>query len=188
MSPEILPPTEPSTPTEISRRKLLKMLTVAGAGASTAVLLSGQWVKPVAAGGKLAPHAQTSQLVTHTIVSGDAFQNQGQPNRSVQAPAPEPDSLSASCTIAPADPNIPMVVTVRMEEAVPALAPTAMVVIGTKTANTDSAGMASFNFTWDEFDPMPSCNTNELEVEFSFASSADGTGTLMVTSPWVQPC
>lgn len=178
MPPETLPPTEPaSNSADISRRKLLKMITAAGAGASATVLLSSQWVRPVAAGGQLAPHAQISQPTTHVIVRGDAAQDQ------------QTDGLNASCLISSADPNILMVATVNADLQVPALAPSApQAVIGSKTASTDASGVASFTFAWDEFDPFPECNTDELEVVFSFASAADGTGTLTVTTPWVQPC
>ncbi len=115
MSSENLPPAEtPITSAEISRRKLLKMLTAAGAGASAVVLLSGQWVKPVAAGGKLAPHAQTSGPVTHRFVSGTAQQN---PADDVNA------DLLTSATITPADPNIPIVAKVYADFPAPAKAP-----------------------------------------------------------------
>ena len=177
MPPDTLPSDEtPTMPQEISRRKLLKMLTVAGAGASTVVLLSGQWVKPVAAGGKLAPHAQTSQSLSHVIVSGSAQQDQ------------QTFNLIASCLISPADPNIPIVATVNAAQ-IPAQAPAApQVVIGSQTANTNASGIASFTFDPAEFNPFPGCNTPELEVVFSFANAADGTGTYTATAPWVQPC
>ena len=168
MPPETLAPDEPSAAAEISRRKLLKMLTAAGAGASAAVLLSGQWVKPVAAGGQLAPHAQTS-LSTHVIITGSALQ---EPNTS---------NLIASATISPTDPNIPIVATVNTLP-VPAAS------IGTQTANTNSSGVASFTFDPTQFNPLPPCNTPELQVVFSFANSADGTGTYTAMTPWTQPC
>jgi len=180
MPPETLSSDEPTTVTQdISRRKLLKMLTAAGAGASATVLLSSRWVKPVAAGSTLAPHAQISQPLTHVIVSGNAQQDQNQLS---------PD-LRASCLIAAADPNIPMVATVNATFQDPALAPAApQVVVASQTANTDASGVASFTFPWDGFDPFLECNTNELEVVFSFANAADGSGTLAVTAPWEQPC
>ena len=178
MPPETLPSDESTTTSQnISRRKLLKMLTVAGAGASATVLLSGQWVKPVAAGGKLAPHAQASQPTTRTIVSGNAQQDQ------------QTTDLLASCTISPADPNIPMVATVNATLPTPTLAPAApQVVVGSQTANTNASGVASFTFPWDGFDPPLQCSTAQLEVVFSFANAADGTGTYTVNAPWVQPC
>jgi hypothetical protein len=192
MPPETLPPTEPSTPTEISRRKLLKMLTVAGAGASAAVLLSGQWVKPVAAGGKLAPHAQTSQPqpTTHVIVSGSAQQNL--PAQQIQAVAPLPDSLSASCTISPVDPNIPMVATVYADlSTTPTLAPAVQTLLTTLQANTDATGTATFadtalpGITCQNVPPSGTTAT----VVFTFANDpADGTGSLTKTTPWTVPC
>jgi hypothetical protein len=187
MPPETLPPTEPSTPAEISRRKLLKMLTVAGAGASTAVLLSGQWVKPVAAGGKLAPHAQTSQSVTHTIVSGSAEQISSNGTQKIQAPAA--NDLSATCTISPADPNIPMVATANVLRQVPAQASAPQIVTALqKTANTNASGVASFTFTDAELGITCQNLASGVEVVFSFANAADGSGTLKVMAPWSQPC
>lgn len=173
MPPETLPPDETSTaPQEISRRKLLKMLTVAGAGASTVVLLSGQWVKPVAAGGKLAPHAQTSQPVTHVIVSGSAQQDQ------------QTFDLVASALISPADPNIPIVATVSDVAA----AQRPQVVYGSLTANTDNTGHANFTFTSADLSITCTNPPTQLAVAFAFANAADGTGTLTVNTPWAQPC
>jgi hypothetical protein len=170
---ETLPPDEPAA-TEISRRKLLKMLTAAGAGASATVLLSGQWVKPVAAGGQLAPHAQTSRPLTHVISSGNALQD------------PNSSNLIASATIYPIDPNIPIVATVNdLAGPKPAAVQAA---IGTQTSNTNASGVASFVFDPSQFNPFPSCNTPSLEVVFSFANPADGSGTYTAMTPWAQPC
>ncbi|HTP07099.1 MAG TPA: twin-arginine translocation signal domain-containing protein [Anaerolineae bacterium] len=181
MLPEALPPDEASTTsTEISRRKLLKMLTVAGAGASTVVLLSGQWVKPVAAGGQLAPHAQTSQPVTHQFVSGNAQQD---PQNTA--------NLLTSAIITPADPNIPIVATVSAD--IPAPAPTApavMTVLGSQTAMTDATGQASFTFPDLPINcqNVPSGSTT-VSVQFTFANDpADGTGNLTVTTLWEFGC
>jgi hypothetical protein len=183
MPPDTLPPTEPSTPAEISRRKLLKMLTVAGAGASVAVLLSGQWVKPVAAGGKLAPHAQISQPVTHQFVPGS-----GTAQQDPQAPA----NLLTSARITAADPNIPIVATVSADLLPPtkSLAPAVQTEIGTQTVTTDATGKASFTFP----DLPINCQNapqgfTTVTVVFTFANDpADGSGNLTATMTWEFGC
>jgi len=185
MPPETLPPTEPSTTTEISRRKLLKMLTVAGAGASATVLLSGQWVKPVAAGGKLAPHAQTSQPqpTLHQFVQ--------QSGTAQQSPADDANAdLITSAKITSADPNIPIVATVSAVTTPPPAvsAPTAPLPIGTQTVNTDATGTASFTFSNLPLDCQNAGFGAEITVVFTFANPADGTGNLTATTPWTFGC
>ncbi len=202
MPPEILPPDEPTTTSpEISRRKLLKMLTVAGAGASAAVLLSGQWVKPVAAGGKLAPHAQTSVVptatstttptptptatpVTHHFVSSQAQQVTDQQTFT--------STLSTSCLITPADPNIPIVAKVYADLLTPANAPTAQTLLTTLNGNTNGAGTASFtgiDLTQINCQNVPPSGTTTVTVVYTFAHDpGDGTGSTTAQTPWNVPC
>ena len=182
MSPENLPPDEPIvTSPEISRRKLLKVLTAAGAGASTVVLLSGQWAKPVAAGGRLAPHAQTSQPIVHSFVSGTAQQN---PSDDVEA------DLLTSVQITPADPNIPIVAKVYAD-ITPTNTPAAQTLLTTLNANTDAAGTATFPAT--QLDTLLNCQTvmsgsTTVTVVFTFANAAQGTGSLTATTDWSFGC
>jgi hypothetical protein len=184
MPPETLPPNEPTTASQdISRRKLLKMLTAAGAGASATVLLSSQWVKPVAAGGKLAPHAQVSQPTTHQFVPGS-----GTAQQDPQAPA----DLLTSARITAADANIPIVATVSADIPVPALsaAPAVQTVLGAQTVMTDATGTASFTFPDLPIDcqNVPSGSTT-VTVVFTFANDpADGSGNLTATTLWEFGC
>jgi hypothetical protein len=185
MPPETLPPTEPSTPAKISRRKLLKMITVAGAGASAAVLLSGQWVKPVAAGGKLAPHAQTSQPqpTLHQFVQGSGTAQQN--------PADDADAdLLTSAKITPPDPNIPIVATVTAIPVIPtgSTAPIAPIEVGAQTVNTNATGTAVFTFSNLPLDCQNAGFGAMITVVFTFASLADGTGSLIATTPWTFGC
>jgi|GEM_PF-3869669 len=180
---ETPPPDEPAvTSQDISRRKLLKMLTVAGAGASAAVLLSGQWVKPVAAGGKLAPHAQTSQMVTHTFVSGSAEQIVDQQTFT--------SMLRTSSVITPGDPNIPIVATVYADIPAPTRAPAVQTLLTTLNANTDATGTATFADTELPIDcqNVPSGSTT-VTVVFTFANDpADGSGSITAEAPWEFGC
>jgi hypothetical protein len=199
MPPETLPPAESTaTPQDVSRRRLLKMLTVAGAGASATVLLSGQWAKPVAAGGQLAPHAQTSvispatptptptpQPQTHTFVSSQAEQIPDQQTFM--------STLSTSCLITPADPNIPIIAKVYADLLAAANAPTAQILLTTLNGNTDGTGTAAFtgvDLTQINCQnvPPPSYSTT-VTVVYTFANDpGDGTGSTTAQTPWEVPC
>lgn len=184
MSPENLPPADaPATSTEISRRKLLKLLTVAGAGAST-VVLSGQWVKPVAAGGQLAPHAQTSQPppTTHQFVSGSAQQIVDQQDFV--------STLRTSCVITPGDPNIPITASVYADIPTPTLAPAAQTLLTTLNATTDATGTAMFADTELPIDcqNVPAGFTT-VTVTFAFVNDpGDGTGSISAETAWEFGC
>ena len=191
---ETLPPDESDvTSPEISRRKLLKILTLAGAGASAAVLLSGKWVKPVAAGSKLAPHAQTSivptatvpPLTTHHFIPGSGTAQQNPPD---DASA----NLLTSAKITAPDPNIPIVATVSAD--IPTLtgdaAPNAQTVVGTQTVNTDATGTASFTFSNLPINcqNVPAGSTT-ITVVFTFKNDpGDGSGNLTATTTWTFGC
>ena len=183
MPPEILPPDEPSVNSpEISRRKLLKMITAAGAGASATVLLSSQWVKPVAAGGKLAPHAQTSQPVTHTFVRASAQQIVDQQTNV--------STLRTSAVITPGDPNIPIVATVYADIPTPTSAPAVQTLLTTLNSNTDATGTATFAETELDINcqNVPQGSTT-VTVVFTFANDpADGTDSINAETPWEFGC
>jgi hypothetical protein len=183
MPPATLPPNEPTTTSQdISRRKLLKMLTAAGAGASATVLLSSQWVKPVAAGGKLAPHAQVSQPTTHQFVSAIAQQIVDQQTFT--------STLRTSCLIAPGDSNIPIVAMVYADIPTSTLAPAVQTLLTTLNANTDATGTATFADTELDINcqNVPAGSTT-VTVVFTFANDpADGSGNLTATTLWEFGC
>ena len=186
MPPETTPPVEPAGTTEISRRKLLKMLTAAGVGASATVLLSGQWVKPVAAGGKLAPHAQTSQPqpTTHTFVSSQAQQVVDQQTFD--------STLSTSALITPPDPNIPIIAMVYADLQIPTLAPAVDTLLTTLNGNTDGTGTVSFtgiDLTQINCQNVPPSGSTTVTVVYTFANDpGDGTGSTTAQTPWEVPC
>jgi hypothetical protein len=184
MPPETTPSIEPSASAEISRRKLLKMITAAGAGASATVLLSSQWVKPVAAGGKLAPHAQVSQPIARTFVSSQAQQIVDQQTFD--------STLSTSALITPPDPNIPIIANVYADLQTPTQAPTVDTLLTTLNGNTDGTGTVSFtgiDLTQIDCQNVPPSGSTTVTVVYTFANDpSDGTGSTTAQTPWEVPC